>query len=103
MYAIVETGGKQYMLKKADVVDLERVPLGKKKELKLDKVLLVSDSKKIDIGTPHLKGAKVICEVIEEIKTKKVLGMHFRRRKDSKVTFGHRQKMVRVKVTGIER
>ena len=68
-YAIIETGSKQYKVEPQSVIQVEKldIPEGKK-EVALDKVLLVNDGKSVKVGTPVLKGAKVICEYLGAIR-----------------------------------
>ena len=101
MYAVIETGSKQYKVQKDDVINVEL--LGKKvgAKVKFGKVLLVSDKGKVKIGTPVVKEAKVAGEVLREGKNKKVIAFFFRKRKDSKRKKGHRQKYLAVKITDI--
>jgi len=101
MYAIVETGGKQYKVKKNDILEVEKLDKAPGKSVKLDKVLLYADSKKIEIGAPYLKNVKVACEIVADTKGKKVISFKYKRRKDSRKTIGHRQKYSKIKVTEI--
>ena len=98
MYAIIETGGKQYKVAQGDTFLAERLLPKKGKTLQLDKVLLAHDGKKTKIGTPYLSGAKVVCELLGEEKAKKVIHYRFKRRQNYHRTIGHRQKLVRLKV-----
>lgn len=102
MYAIVETGSKQYRVAKDDQIEVEL--LGKKpgQAVKLDKVLLVSSGKRVEIGTPFLKDAAVNCEVLGEVKAKKVVSFKYRKRKASKAKIGHRQAYTKLKVKEIK-
>ena len=74
MYAIIETGGKQYKVKQGDVIDVEL--LDAKDKVTFDKVLFLSDNGKTEIGTPHIKEAKVSAKVLGTIKDKKVVVTH---------------------------
>ena len=104
MYAIIETGNKQYRVAKGDLIEVEL--LGKKagENIKLDKVLLASNGKKVEIGTPYLKNINVNCEVLGEVKSDtKVVSFRYRRRKASKKKIGHRQHLTRLKIKEIKR
>ena len=101
MYAIVELGAKQYVVKKNDIIEVEKLDFPDGKEIALDKVLLVSKEKKIEIGRPYLKEAKVTAEVLEQTKGEKVISYKYRRRKSSHWTKGHRQKLTRLKIKEI--
>ncbi len=102
MYAVIESGSKQYKVEKNDTVLLERLAKSTSGTVKLDKVLLLSDGKKVQVGAPYLKGASVTCEVLGEVKGKKVTSFKYRRRKASKAKIGHRQKYIHLKVKEIK-
>jgi len=102
MYAIVEVGAKQYSVKKDDIIEVERLAAQEGKDIALNKVLLVSKDKKIEIGQPYLKGASVTATVLKQTKGKKVLSFKYRRRKSSHWQKGHRQQLTRLKVKNIE-
>lgn len=101
MYAIIETGGKQYRLSKNDVVEVEKIESTVGKSVKLDKVLLYSDGKKSEIGTPYLKNVKISCDVLAHIRGKKSISFKFKRRKSSRTKIGHRQDLTRLLVKEI--
>ena len=108
MYAIIEQGGKQYKVSQGDVINIELMEVpADAKTIELDKVLFVSDGKKIQVGAPYLDGAKVIAsfKVSAEdavVKGPKLYPMHFRRRKNSSRKIGHRQKYLQVMIDAIE-
>ena len=102
MYAIVETGSKQYKVSKGDLIEVEKIPSKEKKELNLDKVLFVSDSKKVSIGRPYVKGAAVVCSIVGFKRGKKTVSFKYRRRHaNSKKKIGHRQDYTVLKVKQI--
>jgi len=102
MYAIVETGSKQYKVSKGDTIEIEKLDLKKAKEVKLDRVLFISDKKEATIGNPYIKGAHVICDLAGEKRAKKVISFKYRRRHaSSKKKIGHRQNYVMLKVKEI--
>jgi large subunit ribosomal protein L21 len=101
MYAIVEVGAKQYTVKKDDIIEVEKQSSLPGKEISLTKVLLVSKDKKIEVGQPYLKDAKVSAVVLSQIKGAKVISFKYRRRKSSHWTKGHRQKLTRLKISEI--
>ena len=102
MYAVIKSGGKQYKVKKDDIVDLELLSeTDSKKELILKEVLLISDADKVNVGRPFIKGAKVIAELIGVVKDKKVIAFKYKRRKSSKKKIGHRQRYARVRIKDI--
>jgi large subunit ribosomal protein L21 len=101
MYAIIEVGAKQYSVKKGDVIEVEKQEAKEGKDITFDKVLLVSKDKKIELGQPHVKGAKVEAQVIKHIKDEKKISFKYRRRKSSHWTKGHRQQLTRLKIKEI--
>jgi len=99
MYAIVETGGKQYKVAQGDTILVERLPLKEKeKTVHLEKVLLAHDGKQVRIGTPYLSGAKVVCQRVGEDKGPKIIDYQYKRRKGYHRKVGHRQNYLRLKV-----
>jgi large subunit ribosomal protein L21 len=102
MYAIIEVGAKQYCIKKNDIIEIEKQEAKEGKEISLAKVLLASKDKKVEIGQPFLKGAKVKALVLGQIKASKVTSFKYRRRKASHWKKGHRQNLTRIKIKEIE-
>ena len=98
MYAVIETGNKQYKVNKGDVIEIEL--LGKKPEesVTFDHVLLVSDKDKIEVGMPYVSGAKVTGKIIGDFKAKKVTTFKYKHKVNYHRTKGHRQPMTRVKI-----
>lgn len=96
-YAIIETGGKQYLVSKNDMVQIEKLDLepGKKVDIK---VLALSDGQKLKVGTPELKGAKVTLEIVKTYKGEKVVSFKKKRRKGFTKRIGHRQQITQAKV-----
>ncbi|MEW6009159.1 MAG: 50S ribosomal protein L21 [Candidatus Omnitrophota bacterium] len=103
MYAIIQTGSKQYKVEPNNEIDIEKVPLRPRaKTVSLDKVLLVADAERIEVGAPFLKNVSVKAEVIEPvIKTDKIVSFKYRSKKSSHWRKGHRQKLTRVKIKEI--
>lgn len=103
MYAVIKSGGKQYKVSEGDVLDLELFSDLKEdaKETTISDVLLVGDGDKVTVGKPTVAGASVKVELVEEVKAKKVVSFHFKRRKGYHRTVGHRQRHQRVKVASI--
>jgi large subunit ribosomal protein L21 len=103
MYAIIQTGSKQYKVATDSLLDVEKLALRPRaKTLSLDKVLLVADGDKVHIGNPFLKDATVKAEVVEPlIKADKVISYKYRRRKNSRWKKGHRQQLTRIRIKEI--
>lgn len=103
MYAVIQTGGKQYKVTKGDTIIVERLTIPEKdKEITIKEVLLISDGKEVKVGKPLVKDANVVCEVIGDFKDKKVISYKYRRRKDSRWKKGHRQVLTKLKVKEIK-
>lgn len=84
MYVVLETGGKQYPVKEGDTITVEKVPAEVGQEIVLDKILFASkDEGGVLVGDPYLNG-KIVCEVVEQSRHKKVVVFKFKRRKDYK-------------------
>lgn len=103
MYAIIEDSGQQFKVSEGDVVDVDLRELADDAtEVEFDRVLLVSSEDDVKIGTPLVDGAKVTASVVDPLaKGPKVHSYYWRRRKASRHKTGHRQKYLRVKITGI--
>ena len=102
MYAVIETGSKQYKVAKDDVILVEKLEYKQGEPLKLDKVLLAKEGNSIHVGTPYLKGAHVTCEVLGPVRGDKLIAFKYKKRKSEKKKIGHRQDLLRLKVKSIE-
>jgi len=102
MYAVIETGSKQYKVKKDDIILVERLDFTEGKALRLEDVLLVKDGNSVRVGSPYVKGAGVVCEVLGEVRGDKVIAYKYKKRKSSKKKIGHRQDLLRLKIRSIE-
>ena len=101
MYAIFETGGKQYKVKEGDVITVEKLGLDADAKHTFDMVLAVSSGDELNIGTPTVKGAKVEATVIEEGKHKKVIVFKYKPKKGYSKKNGHRQPFTKLKIDKI--
>ncbi|MBN4066860.1 50S ribosomal protein L21 [Simkania negevensis] len=103
MYAIIQTGGKQYRVKEGDVIDVERLgDLETGSAVEFSEVLFFSDGVSAVIGSPRLDSCIVKGEALGEVKGPKVFAFKYKRRKNYRRKIGHRQKYSRVKITAIE-
>ncbi len=102
MYAVIESGGKQHRVEEGEVLRLEKLEVATGDSIDFDKVLMVVDGDKINIGAPVVDGAKVSAEVVSHGRGEKVRIIKFRRRKHSMKRQGHRQWYTEVKITGIK-
>ncbi len=100
MQAVIQTGGKQYTVAEGDEIFVELLNTEVGGEVSFDDVRLITGDE-TKIGTPNVEGASVSGKVLEMVKGPKTRCVFFRRRKDSKTVKGHRQKYLKVKITGI--
>ena len=102
MYAVFKTGGKQYRATQGQKVKLEKINANSGDKVLFTEVLMVGEGSDIEIGTPFLINASVEAKVLEEGKDKKIDVIKFKRRKNYKRNFGHRQCYTLVEITGIK-
>ena len=102
MYAIVETGGKQYKVEQGSTINVEKleVPIGE--EIKLDRILLVSNNDDVMVGNPTITSVNVIAQVVAQGRGKKIVIVKFRRRKHYQRKAGHRQDYTKLLIKAIE-
>lgn len=100
MYAIIETGGKQYRIQAGNTISVEKLNASDGEEISIDKVLMLGGGD-LRIGTPYVEGASVKAEVVSQGRRPKVLVYKRRRRKDSKTMHGHRQDCTFLKIKEI--
>lgn len=101
MYAVIETGGKQYRVQQGQRLKVEKIERATGDSIEFDKVLLVSGEEGAKIGKPYLEGGKVTAEVVAQGRRKKIDIIKFRRRKHHLKRAGHRQWYTEIKITGI--
>ena len=102
MYAIIETCGKQYKVAQGDFVFFEKLDNEEGKKVTFDKVVLLSDDGKVQVGNPYVKGIKVEGKVVSHGKAKKILVFKYKAKKNYRRTQGHRQPYTKVEITGIK-
>ena len=103
MYAIIESCGKQYKVTEGDVVFFEKLDAEEGKKVTFDKVVLVSNGEKIEIGNPYVKGIKVEGKVVAHGKGKKIIVYKYKAKKNYRRTQGHRQPYTKVEITSIKK
>lgn len=101
MYAIIESCGKQYKVTEGDVVFFEKLDAEEGKKVTFDKVILVSNEGKVEVGTPYVKGVKVEGKVVAHGKGKKIIVYKYKAKKNYRRTQGHRQPFTKVEITKI--
>ncbi len=100
-FAIIETGGKQYKVSASTILEIEKLNAKVGETIKFDNVLLLSDNKNTEIGSPRVEGATVEAKLLENIKDRTILVFHKRRRKHSRKKNGHRQRHSKIQITKI--
>ncbi len=101
MYAIIETGGKQYRVQEGDTLFIEKLDVQAGDTVEFDKVLAVSGDNGLTVGTPVVAGAKVSAEVLKNGKGKKVIVFKYKSKKDYRKKQGHRQPYTQVQIKSI--
>ena len=103
MNAVIKTGGKQYTIKKGDVINIEKIPGNPGDEVDFGEVLMVSDDNgNTTVGTPYIDSATVKGKILGEEKSRKITVFKFKRRKGYRRKNGHRQKHTTVEITDIK-
>lgn len=101
MYAVIESGGKQHRVEPGEVLNLEKLDVATGEAIDFDKILMLVDGDKVQVGAPYIDGGKVTAEVISHGRAKKVSIIKFHRRKHHRKQMGHRQWFTEVKITDI--
>ena len=102
MYAIIQTGGKQYRVSEGDVLSVEKLPVAEGEEVVFDQVLTVVADCDVKIGKPVLEGAKVTAKVVEHGKGEKILVFKYKAKSNYRKRQGHRQPYTKVEISKIE-
>jgi large subunit ribosomal protein L21 len=102
VFAVIETGGKQYIVREDDNLKVEKLKTEEGKTIVFDKVLLVSDGKDIKLGTPYVKGATVEAKSEGNIRNKKVVVLKYKPKTRYRVKKGHRQINTKITITKIK-
>lgn len=102
MFAIIETGGKQYKVSEGTIVDVEKLETENITEVSLDKVLLLSTDQEVLLGKPYLEKVSVVATILEPlVKDDKIIVFKYKRKTGYRKTKGHRQKYTRIRVKEI--
>lgn len=102
MYAIIETGGKQYKVKEGDVLFVEKLPAGEGESVTFDRVLAVSGDKGLNVGSPFVAGASVTAKVEKHVKGKKIIVYKYKPKKNYHRKQGHRQPYTKIVIEAIK-
>jgi large subunit ribosomal protein L21 len=100
-YAVVETGGKQYIAREGEMIEVDRLPLEIGKPVEFNEVLLIVDEKAVQVGDPLVKGASVKGEVLDQVKAKKVIVFKYIPKERYRRKQGHRQRYTQVRISEI--
>ncbi len=101
MYAVIETGGKQYRVQQGDVVYVEKLDVEEGTNVSFDKVLIMSKEGNLVAGKPYVDGAKVEAVVLEQGKAKKIIVFKYKAKKNIRKKQGHRQPFTKVRIENI--
>ena len=102
MYAVLETGSKQYRVNAGDTLEVERLAIEAGQPVTFDRVLLVNNDGNISVGSPTVANATVLADVVEHIRGEKKITFKMKRRKGYHKTIGHRQELTVVKIKEIK-
>ena len=102
MYAVIETGGKQYRVSQGQRIRVEKLNADEGASVDIEKVLLVANGEDVKIGSPYVAGGKVTATIKGHGRGEKIRIIKFRRRKHSAKTQGHRQDYTEIEITGIK-
>ena len=103
MYAVIEAGGKQHKVELGQVLEVDLINVESGADHAFENVMLYVDGDDVQIGQPYLENAKVVAEIVEEVKGEKVSILRFRRRKHSMRKIGHRQRYTQIKIKEINK
>ena len=101
MFAVIRTGGKQYLVSPGDKIKIEKLDKEEGKEITFTDVLLLEKGSKLEIGNPKVKGAKVVGKILKQGKGKKVIIFKYKPKTRSKVKKGHRQPFTEIEILKI--
>jgi len=101
MYAVIKTGGKQYKVSEGEILNFEKIEGDNGDTVSFDEVLLVSKDEDVQVGTPFVEGAKVVGEIISQIRGPKITVFKMKRRKGYSKKTGHRQDLTSLKIKEI--
>lgn len=101
MFAVIELGGLQFKVSEGQTIAANRLDYEPGQKITVEKVLMFSDGQEVKIGQPYLKDVEVKAEVVGHTRAPKVIAYHYRKRKDSARTIGHRQDLTTIKIEKI--
>lgn len=98
MYAVIETGGKQYTVHEGDVLKIEKLDLAEGETFAFDKVLMINGDAGLKVGTPYVEGARVEAKILKQAKDKKIIVYKYKAKKNERKKKGHRQPYTLVEI-----
>lgn len=101
MLAVIKTGGKQYLVKKGDKIEIEKIEGKEGDEIKFTEVLLLEKNKKVEIGKPKIEKAKVVGKILEQGRGEKIIIFKYKPKKRYKKKTGHRQSYTKIEIKEI--
>ena len=102
MFAIIETGGKQYKVNEGDIIFVEKLDAEVDSTVEFDSVKALSKDGVLKVGTPNVEGAKVVATVVRQAKAKKIYVFKYKAKKNEKKKIGHRQPFTKIEIVKIE-
>lgn len=102
MYAVIETGGKQYRVEPGQILRVEKLEAQKGEEVFFNRVLMLVDGESVKIGSPLVEGAKVKATVLVQDKSKKIIVFKYKPKKRIRTKTGHRQPFTEVRIEALE-
>lgn len=101
MYAIIETGGKQYRVSPGDVIEVERLESEPGGEVAIERVLAVGEGEALQVGAPLVEGATVVARVLAHGRGRKIRGLKYKPKVNYRKRFGHRQPFTRLRIESV--
>jgi large subunit ribosomal protein L21 len=102
VYAVVETGGKQYRAVPGEMIDVEKLTGEVGEQVTLERVLMVADDAKVVVGRPLVDGARVVATVVAQARYRKVTWFHYSQKKRERKKGGHRQHYTRLRIEQVQ-
>ncbi|MCL6534287.1 MAG: 50S ribosomal protein L21 [Armatimonadetes bacterium] len=101
MYAIIETGGKQYRVEPGTVLNVEKIEAEPGSQIEITRVLMVRTDSGLKVGAPYVEGARVKAEVVRQTKGPKIIGFKYKPKKNERKRWGHRQQLTQIRIQEI--
>lgn len=101
-FAVIKTGGKQYKVSEGDILDVEKLSGKSGDKVSFSEILLVSDEKKTEVGTPVVEGSNVEAVIVDQVRGPKIKGFKFKAKSRYRRRYGHRQDLTRIEIKKIK-